>query len=73
LAAYEAARRQPTNALVLANRALGPERVMRLVAERAPNGFVRIEDVMTAAELNAIAADYKRTASFDADTLNRRK
>jgi 2-polyprenyl-6-methoxyphenol hydroxylase-like FAD-dependent oxidoreductase len=72
LTAYERARREPTNALVLANRALGPERVMRLVAERAPNGFTRIEDVMTAAELAAIAGDYKKTAYFDVDTLNGR-
>jgi hypothetical protein len=31
------------NALVLANRHAGPERVLHLVEERAPNGFTRIE------------------------------
>ncbi len=58
------------NALVLANRQGGLERVMRLVEERAPNGFVRIEDVMTEDELDSIAIQYQRTVGFDAETLN---
>jgi hypothetical protein len=41
LAAYEDARPERMNALVLANQHAGPERV--LVEERAPNGFTRIE------------------------------
>jgi 2-polyprenyl-6-methoxyphenol hydroxylase-like FAD-dependent oxidoreductase len=70
LAAYEKTRREPMNALVLANRQGGPERVMRLVEERAPNGFRRIEDVMTHEELDAIATQYRKMAGFDAETLN---
>lgn len=70
LAAYEEARRERMNALVLANRQGGPERVMRLVEERAPNGFVRIEDVLTNDELDSIAKQYQRAAGFDAETLN---
>lgn len=70
LAAYEDARRERMNALVLANRRRGPERVLQLVEERAPNGFARIEDVMTNDELNSIAMQYRRTAGFDAETLN---
>lgn len=63
-------RREPMNALVLANRQGGPERVMQLVEERAPNGFVNIEDVMTRDELDSIALRYRRTAAFDAEALN---
>ena len=37
--------------IILANRANGPEQVMQLVEQRAPNGFARIEDVLTAQEL----------------------
>jgi 2-polyprenyl-6-methoxyphenol hydroxylase-like FAD-dependent oxidoreductase len=70
LAAYEDARREPMNALVLANRQGGPEQVMRLVEQRAPNGFARIEDVVSRDELAAIAAEYRKTAGFDAETLN---
>ncbi|MGH4025319.1 MAG: FAD-dependent monooxygenase, partial [Pseudonocardiaceae bacterium] len=70
LASYEQARRERMNALVLANRQGGPERVMKLVEERAPNGFVRIADVMTDDELSSIAMQYRRAAGFDAETLN---
>lgn len=70
LAAYEHARRGPMNALVLSNRQRGPERVLQLVEQRAPNGFTRIEDVMTREELDSIGRQYRRTAGFDAETLN---
>jgi hypothetical protein len=51
---------------------MGPERVLRIVAERAPGGFARIEDVMTRDELEGIARCYKTTAGFDVETLNTR-
>lgn len=70
LAAYEGARRERMNALVLANRQGGPERVLQLVEQRAPNGFTRIEDVMASDELDAIAMQYRKMAGFDAETLN---
>ena len=72
LQAYEASRRPATSAVVLANRQGGPDRVLQLAEERAPRGFERIEDVIPRAELEAIAAGYKRTAGFDPDTVNRR-
>jgi 2-polyprenyl-6-methoxyphenol hydroxylase-like FAD-dependent oxidoreductase len=72
LVAYEAERRPATAAIVLANRRNGPEQVMQLVQERAPNGFTRIEDVLTRAELEEAAAGYKRIAGFDKDELNAR-
>jgi hypothetical protein len=51
---------------------MGPERVLRIVAERAPRGFARIEDVMSRDELEDIARRYKTTAGFDVETLNTR-
>ncbi|MEC7649673.1 MAG: flavin-dependent oxidoreductase, partial [Pseudomonadota bacterium] len=39
LQAYEAERRPPTNKIVLANRGNGPDQVMQLAEERAPDGF----------------------------------
>lgn len=68
LAAYEDTRREPMNALVLGNRQRGPERVLQLVEHRAPDGFARIEDVLTSDELDAIPARYRR----DAEELNAR-
>jgi 2-polyprenyl-6-methoxyphenol hydroxylase-like FAD-dependent oxidoreductase len=72
LAAYEAERNPATARIVLANRQNGPEKVMQMVHTRAPDGFDRIEDVLSAAELDDAAAGYKRVAGFDKDALNAR-
>ena len=48
------------------------EQVMQMVQERAPGGFNRIEDVLSAEELEAAAAGYKRLAGFDVGELNER-
>ena len=72
LLAYEAERRPVTARIVLANRRNGPEEVMQAVEQRAPDGFNRIEDVLSADELQEAAAGYKRIAGFDKDVLNNR-
>jgi 5-methylphenazine-1-carboxylate 1-monooxygenase len=69
---YEQARLKPTAEIVLANRRQGPEAVMQIVEERAPHGFARLEDVISRAELEAIAGRYKRLAGFDREELNRK-
>ncbi|MEU4311318.1 flavin-dependent oxidoreductase [Nocardia sp. NPDC024068] len=63
LAAYESARRESANAVVLANRDMPMDRTLRLVAERAPHGFTRVEDVLSTAELRAITDGYRRTSA----------
>mgnify|MGYP001627761883 CR=1 FL=1 len=72
LDAYDAERRVAVNAVVLANRGDGPDKVLDVVAGRAPDGFNRIEDVMSAVELADMAAGYKKTAGMDIDALNAR-
>ncbi|MGW0005850.1 flavin-dependent oxidoreductase [Nocardia grenadensis] len=62
-AAYESARRDTANSVVLANRDIPMDRALRMVAERAPEGFDRIEDVLTTAELRAITDGYRRTSA----------
>jgi 2-polyprenyl-6-methoxyphenol hydroxylase-like FAD-dependent oxidoreductase len=69
-AAYEAERRPATAAIVLANRGNGPEQVMQLAEERAPDGFDDIEAVIPFAERAAIANRYKQVAGFEKDVLN---
>ena len=68
---YEAHRRSATARITLSNRQQGPERVMQIVEERAPQGFADLDAVITHAELAAIAAEYKQIAGFDQETLNR--
>jgi 2-polyprenyl-6-methoxyphenol hydroxylase-like FAD-dependent oxidoreductase len=72
LSRYEAARRPATAKIVLANRGNGPEQVMQIAEERAPNGFETIESVIPRTELEEIANRYKVMAGFDKDTLNER-
>ncbi len=63
LAAYETARLASANETVLANRDMPMDRILRLVAERAPGGFDRIDDVVTPEELRAIGDGYRSTSS----------
>jgi 5-methylphenazine-1-carboxylate 1-monooxygenase len=70
LNAYEAERRPATTDLVLLNRRNGPEQVMQLVEERAPDGFNEVTDVLSRQELEEIAANYKRVAGFQVEGLN---
>jgi 5-methylphenazine-1-carboxylate 1-monooxygenase len=43
---------------------------MQTVEERAPDGFKRLEDVISAEELEEAAARYKQIAGFDRESLN---
>lgn len=70
LEAYEAERRPATSELVLLNRGNGPERVMQMVEERAPNGFNVVTEVLSQAELEEVANNYKRVAGFQVEALN---
>ena len=70
LKTYEAARLEPTARLVRTNRQQGPEVVMQLAEERAPNGFEDITSVFAPNELEEIAGRYKAIAGFDRERLN---
>jgi 5-methylphenazine-1-carboxylate 1-monooxygenase len=72
LAAYEAERRPAVNAIVLATRAMPVDQVLDIVHARAPHGFDRIEDVLTAAELTGLRDGYRSTSLPDVAALNQR-
>ena len=63
LRAYETDRRPKTAEIVRQNRAGGPERIVTMVEQRAPDGFARIEDVMPRAEIIGIMDAYKSISS----------
>jgi 2-polyprenyl-6-methoxyphenol hydroxylase-like FAD-dependent oxidoreductase len=71
LRAYEAERLPATARIVHDNRAGGPERVIDLVAERAPDGFTNIDEVASRAELEAVIGGYSTMAGFDRSQVNR--
>ncbi|RJF98577.1 flavin-dependent oxidoreductase [Noviherbaspirillum saxi] len=66
---YEAERLPRTAGIVLRNRMNGPEQVMQLAEERAPNGFRHVNDVISQDTLEAMSLRYKRLAGFDKDSL----
>jgi 2-polyprenyl-6-methoxyphenol hydroxylase-like FAD-dependent oxidoreductase len=71
LKAYEGERLPVTEKLVRNNRLGGPERVIDLVEERAPDGFTHIDEVATHDELEAIVKGYSKMAGFDQTQVNR--
>ena len=70
---YEATRLPATSNIVLQNRKMGPERVMQVVEERAPNGFKNLHDVISHQELEDIISSYKKIAGFDKESLNQKQ
>jgi 2-polyprenyl-6-methoxyphenol hydroxylase-like FAD-dependent oxidoreductase len=66
LAAYAAERLPKVAEIVRANRKGGPERAVDEVSARAPDGFARLEDVISREELAAIAGGYAQMAGFAA-------
>lgn len=68
LAAYEAERLPITSRVVQSNRQGGPERVIDLVSQRAPDGFARLDDIASQDELAGIAKGYANLAGFATQT-----
>ncbi len=64
LKAYEAERLPFTTNVVLTNRAGGPEKVLDIADARVTGPDDRIEDLITPAELEAVAAHYRAVAGF---------
>ncbi len=56
--AYEAERLPKTSEIIRSNRLGGPERMLDLVAQRAPQGFQQLTDVIAWQELAEIAGGY---------------
>jgi 2-polyprenyl-6-methoxyphenol hydroxylase-like FAD-dependent oxidoreductase len=67
---YDADRRPVMNEITVRNRHFGPEGFLQLVEERAPNGFVRIADVISRDELDTISSSFLAAARFDPATVN---
>jgi len=73
LVQYEAARNPATAKVVLINRTNPPDAILREVWQRSGGErFDRIEDVISATELQAISDRYKAVAGFDHQTLRTR-
>jgi 2-polyprenyl-6-methoxyphenol hydroxylase-like FAD-dependent oxidoreductase len=67
---YESERLPVTSEIVQTNRTGGPERVIDIVNQRAPNGFANLYDVASPEELEAIVRGYSHLAGFDQKQVN---
>jgi 2-polyprenyl-6-methoxyphenol hydroxylase-like FAD-dependent oxidoreductase len=70
LAAYDAERRPMTAEIVLNNRRGGPEGVIDLLEQRAPDGFTDVDAVASYAEREAIVRGYASMAGFAREQVN---
>ncbi|KAK5080880.1 hypothetical protein LTR05_008196 [Lithohypha guttulata] len=67
---YQNDRLPVTAKIVMANRGNGPDHVMQLAYERAPDGFKHINDIIPQQELESIGLAYKAIAGFEVEKVN---
>ncbi|KAF2268898.1 FAD/NAD(P)-binding domain-containing protein [Lojkania enalia] len=70
LVSYQEERLPATAKIVMANRANGPDHVLQLTEERAPDGFESVYNVIPKEELEGIGWAYKAVAGFEMEKVN---
>ncbi|XMA12501.1 hypothetical protein WAI453_005292 [Rhynchosporium graminicola] len=70
LTSYQNERLPPTAKICFANRANGPDHVLKLAHERAPDGFENVDDIIGSLELGEVGKAYKLLAGFDMESVN---
>lgn len=70
LRAYQDERLPITAKIVMANRGNGPDHVLQVAYERAPDGFKHINDIIPQKELEDIGLAYKAIAGFEVERVN---
>jgi 5-methylphenazine-1-carboxylate 1-monooxygenase len=68
---YSEERVRATTEIVLQNRGGGPERVIDVIEERAPDGFENIDDVASFEEREAIVKGYSTLAGYEKSQVNK--
>jgi 2-polyprenyl-6-methoxyphenol hydroxylase-like FAD-dependent oxidoreductase len=72
LGRYNQERVPATTQVVLQNRQKGPDQIMDMMEEAAPDGFDTPDDAIPYAELKAVMDHYRQIAGFDQATLNQK-
>jgi len=70
LEAFQNERLPPTAKIVMANRANGPDYILQLAEERAPNGFKNVHDIISQQELDDCAQSYRVLTGYDLQHIN---
>ena len=70
LAGYEADRRETTGAIVLANRTIPPDAILKEIYERTGDKpFQAIDSIISQEELLSLSEKYKKVAGFQRELL----
>ncbi|GAB2538850.1 flavin-dependent oxidoreductase [Spirosoma aerophilum] len=69
---YERQRVPATSQVVLQNRQKGPDQIMDMMEEAAPDGFRNPYDAIPFADLKGVMDRYRQIAGFDKETLNQK-
>ncbi|OIN59751.1 flavin-dependent oxidoreductase [Arsenicibacter rosenii] len=70
---YDRERVPATTSVVLQNRQKGPDQIMDMMEEAAPDGFTNPDDAIPYAGLKAVMDNYRQVAGFDKETLNKKR
>ena len=69
---YDQQRRPATTQVVLQNRKKGPDQIMDMMEEAAPDGFTHPDEALPYAQLQVVMDHYRQIAGFDKETLNQK-
>ena len=69
---YERQRRPATTQVVLGNRQKGPDQIMDMMEEAAPQGFRHPDEAIPHEQLKAVMDRYRMLAGFDKETVNQK-
>lgn len=72
LQSYQETRLPPTSRIIMANRGNGPDQVLQVAHERAPDGFKDVRDIISPEELAGIGKAYKAVAGFELEAVNKK-
>ncbi|KAB7728689.1 NAD(P)-binding protein [Rudanella paleaurantiibacter] len=70
LRAYDQERVQATTRVVLQNRQKGPDQILDMMEEAAPDGFAHPDEAIPYEDLKQVMDRYRQIAGFDKETLN---
>ena len=69
---YERQRRPATTQVVLGNRQKGPDQIMDMMEDAAPQGFRHPDEAIPHEQLKAVMDRYRMLAGFDKETVNQK-
>ncbi|CAF3640727.1 unnamed protein product [Rotaria sp. Silwood1] len=67
---YDQLRRTVSQSYILAAREFGPEKILKIVAERSPFGFQNLSEVISSEEIDETFSVYRKQVNWNAEKLN---